>query len=37
MVVESSVRLGEIEQQGGSQAEHAQLMRDSIAALAAPI
>jgi 2-polyprenyl-6-methoxyphenol hydroxylase-like FAD-dependent oxidoreductase len=37
MVVENSVRLGEIEQHGGSQAEHAQLMRDSIAALAAPI
>lgn len=37
MVVENSVRLGDIEQHGGSQEEHAQLMRDSIAALAAPI
>ena len=37
MVVENSVRLGDIEQHGGSQDEHARLMRDSIAALAAPI
>ncbi|HVO47036.1 MAG TPA: FAD-dependent monooxygenase, partial [Steroidobacteraceae bacterium] len=36
MVVENSLRLGEIEATGGSQEEHAQLMRDSMMALAAP-
>lgn len=37
MVVENSARLGEIEIQHGDKAEHAQIMRDSFAALAAPI
>lgn len=37
LVVENSVRLGEIEQTGGSKEEHARIMRDSLAALAAPI
>jgi 2-polyprenyl-6-methoxyphenol hydroxylase-like FAD-dependent oxidoreductase len=37
MVVENSVRLGDIEQGGGSQQEHQQLMRDSTIALAGPI
>lgn len=37
MVVENSVRLGEIEQQGGSPAEHGKLMRESQGALLAPI
>ena len=37
MVVENSVRLGEIETKGGDQAEHAALMRQSMMALAAPI
>jgi hypothetical protein len=37
MIVESSVRLGDIEQGGGSQQEHQQLMRDSTIALAAAI
>lgn len=35
-VVENSVRLGEIEQRGGSPQEHEKLMRDSTIALAAP-
>jgi 2-polyprenyl-6-methoxyphenol hydroxylase-like FAD-dependent oxidoreductase len=33
MVVENSVRLGDIEQGAGSQQEHQQLMRDSTIAL----
>jgi len=37
LVVESSVRLGQIEQEGGSKAEHGQLMRDAMVALLAPI
>ena len=37
MVVENSGRLGEIEITGGDKAEHAQIMRDTLAALAAPI
>jgi 2-polyprenyl-6-methoxyphenol hydroxylase-like FAD-dependent oxidoreductase len=37
IVVENSVRLGDIERSGGSQQEHEQLMRDSTVALAAPI
>ena len=37
MVVENSLRLGEIEITGGNQAEHAQIMRKSLMALAAPI
>ncbi|MBV8441188.1 MAG: FAD-dependent oxidoreductase [Hyphomicrobiales bacterium] len=37
MVVENSNRLGEIEITGGNQAEHAQIMRESLIALAAPI
>jgi 2-polyprenyl-6-methoxyphenol hydroxylase-like FAD-dependent oxidoreductase len=37
MVVENSVRLGEIEITGGDQAEHAKIMRESLMALAAPI
>lgn len=37
MVIENSVKLGEIEQTGGSKEEHAKLMIASIAALAAPI
>ena len=37
MVVENSVRLGEIEVTGGDPAEHGRLMRDSMMALAAPI
>ncbi|HEU4625149.1 MAG TPA: FAD-dependent oxidoreductase [Steroidobacteraceae bacterium] len=37
LVVESSVRLGEIEQGGGSPQEHEQLMRESTGALAAAI
>jgi 2-polyprenyl-6-methoxyphenol hydroxylase-like FAD-dependent oxidoreductase len=36
LVVENSVRLGEIEQTGGSREEHANLMRESMMALAAP-
>lgn len=36
LVVENSIRLGEIEQTGGSQIEHAQIMRDSMIALAGP-
>jgi 2-polyprenyl-6-methoxyphenol hydroxylase-like FAD-dependent oxidoreductase len=37
IVVESSVRLGDIERGGGSQQEHQRLMRDATVALAAPI
>jgi 2-polyprenyl-6-methoxyphenol hydroxylase-like FAD-dependent oxidoreductase len=37
MVVENSVRLGEIEQTGGSTEEHERLMRESMAALLQPI
>jgi 2-polyprenyl-6-methoxyphenol hydroxylase-like FAD-dependent oxidoreductase len=37
MVVENSLRLGEIEITGGSKDEHAQVMRDSMVALLAPI
>jgi 2-polyprenyl-6-methoxyphenol hydroxylase-like FAD-dependent oxidoreductase len=37
MVVENSVRLGEIEISGGDPAEHGKIMRESMMALAAPI
>jgi len=37
MVVENSLRLGEIEMAGVQSAEHAQIMRDSLGALSAPI
>lgn len=37
MVVHNSLRLGEIEATGGSQREHADIMRASMAALAQPI
>ena len=37
LVVENSARLGEIEQTGGDKEEHAQIMRDSLIALAKPI
>lgn len=37
MVVENSLRLGEIEMTGGSREEHAQIMRASLMALAQPI
>ncbi|MFM2404330.1 MAG: FAD-dependent urate hydroxylase [Pseudomonadota bacterium] len=37
MVVENSGRLGEIEMSGGSKDEHAQIMRESLMALAQPI
>jgi 2-polyprenyl-6-methoxyphenol hydroxylase-like FAD-dependent oxidoreductase len=37
MVVENSLKLGNIEITGGSTAEHAQVMRDSMTALLAPI
>jgi 2-polyprenyl-6-methoxyphenol hydroxylase-like FAD-dependent oxidoreductase len=37
MVVENSNRLGEIEVTGGDREEHAQIMRESLMALAAPI
>ena len=37
MVVENSLRLAEIEITGGEQAEHADIMRKSVMALAAPI
>ena len=37
MVVENSVRLGEIEITGGDPAEHGKIMRESMMALAAPI
>jgi 2-polyprenyl-6-methoxyphenol hydroxylase-like FAD-dependent oxidoreductase len=36
MVVENSLKLGEIESMGGSKEEHAQLMRDSMVSLSAP-
>jgi len=36
LVVENSVRLGEIEQTGGSKEEHANIMRESMMAMAAP-
>ena len=37
MVVKNSLRLGEIEQTGGSKEEHAQIMRDSFELMVAPI
>jgi 2-polyprenyl-6-methoxyphenol hydroxylase-like FAD-dependent oxidoreductase len=37
MVVENSARLGEIEISGGDKNEHAQIMRDSMMALAQPL
>jgi len=37
LVVENSVRLGDLEQRGGAKEEHAQLMRDSMVALLAPM
>jgi 2-polyprenyl-6-methoxyphenol hydroxylase-like FAD-dependent oxidoreductase len=37
MVVENSLRLGQIEMENGSKEEHAQIMRDTAMALAAPI
>ena len=37
MVVENSARLGEIEISGGDKNEHAQIMRDSMIALAQPL
>jgi naringenin degradation protein FdeE len=37
IVVENSVRLGDIERSGGSPAEHERLMRDSVGVLLAPI
>ena len=37
MVVENSVRLGEIEASGGDPQEHSIIMRDSLMVLAAPI
>jgi 2-polyprenyl-6-methoxyphenol hydroxylase-like FAD-dependent oxidoreductase len=37
MVVENSLRLGEIEIAGLQTEEHAQIMRDSLVALSAPI
>ncbi len=37
MVVKNSIRLGEIEATGGSQQEHANIMRTSMTALAQPI
>lgn len=37
VVVDSSVRLGDIEQHGGSKQEHAELMRTAMATLLAPI
>ena len=36
-VVESSLRLGEIEQRGGSRQEHSALMRSALGAVTAPI
>jgi 2-polyprenyl-6-methoxyphenol hydroxylase-like FAD-dependent oxidoreductase len=36
MVVQNSLKLGEIESSGGSKEEHAQLMRESMMSLAAP-
>jgi 2-polyprenyl-6-methoxyphenol hydroxylase-like FAD-dependent oxidoreductase len=37
MVVENSVRLGDLEAKGGAIDEHQSLMRDSMSALLAPI
>ena len=37
MVVENSLRLGEIEITNGDRAEHAKIMRDSVMALAEPL
>jgi hypothetical protein len=37
MVVENSLRLGEIEMANGNKDEHAQIMRESMMALAQPI
>jgi hypothetical protein len=37
MVVENSLRLGEIEMTNGNKDEHAQIMRESMMALAQPI
>lgn len=37
LVVENSVRLGDIERGGGSSEEHARLMRESMLALSEPI
>lgn len=37
MVVENSARLGQIEISGGDKAEHSQIMRETLMALAAPI
>lgn len=37
MVVENSFRLGQIEMEGGSKDEHAQIMRDTLVALAQPV
>jgi len=37
MVVENSMRLGEIEKHAGDKVEHARIMRESFAALAEPI
>ncbi len=37
MVVENSLRLGEIEMSHGSKDEHTQIMRESLMALAQPI
>ena len=37
MVIENSVRLCRIEMENGDKAEHAQIMRKSMIALAAPI
>jgi len=37
LVVQSSLRLGEIEQSGGSRDEHSQLMRSALGAVSAPI
>jgi len=37
MVVENSLRLGEIEIHDGDKQEHAAIMRESMMALAAPI
>ena len=37
LVVDNSGRLGQIEMEGGSKDEHAQIMRSTLMALAAPI
>jgi 2-polyprenyl-6-methoxyphenol hydroxylase-like FAD-dependent oxidoreductase len=37
LVVENSLRLGEIEVTGGDKAEHARIMRETLMALAAPV